>query len=107
MPGQRTDEPMTIRFDNITPLPATVARNLAQLYGQRASRTDRNVEMTRIDYTNWRDLRAWRVIMPTGRLVFTSNEWHPEPQWLLEAVDVEKGEIRLFAMKGIHAWEPA
>jgi hypothetical protein len=28
----------------------------------------------------------------------------PEPQWLLEAVDTEKGAARTFALKDIHSW---
>lgn len=58
-----------------------------------------------IDYTNWRGERAKRVIAPTGQMRFAATVWHPEPQWLMEAMDVEKGEHRLFAMKDIHAWE--
>ncbi|MGV3721359.1 MAG: hypothetical protein ACO1SX_10670 [Actinomycetota bacterium] len=57
-----------------------------------------------IDYTNWRGERAKREILPF-RLWFGSNDWHPEPQWLLDAWDAEKDELRIFAMRGIHAWE--
>lgn len=32
--------------------------------------------------------------------------YHPEPQWILTAYDVEKGAVRGFAMKDIRAWEP-
>lgn len=56
-----------------------------------------------IDYTNWRGVRALRRIRPL-RVVFENNEWHPETQWLLEAVDIEKGEVRTFAMATIHDW---
>lgn len=58
-----------------------------------------------IDYTNWRGERIDRLIEPTGRVVFESNQWHPVKQWLIEAVDVEKGELRLFAMGSIHSWK--
>jgi predicted DNA-binding transcriptional regulator YafY len=57
-----------------------------------------------IDYTNWRGERAMRRIRPL-RLVFENNEWHPDTQWLLEAVDLDKGEERTFAMSNIHSWE--
>ena len=57
-----------------------------------------------IDYTNWRGERAMRRIRPTGRVTFENNEWHPETQWLLEAVDIDKGEIRSFALANIHYW---
>jgi len=56
-----------------------------------------------IDYTNWRGERGLRRIRPL-RIDFENNEWHPETQWLLLAVDVDKGHERTFAMKNIHAW---
>jgi len=59
-----------------------------------------------IDYTNYRGERRKRVIIPHG-LIFGSTDWHPKPQWLLSAEDVEKEEIRHFAMKDIHSWEAA
>jgi len=59
--------------------------------------------LVEIDYTNWKGERARRVIEPL-RLSFGSNEWHQEPQWLLEAIDVEKDCERTFALKNIHAW---
>jgi hypothetical protein len=30
-----------------------------------------------------------------------ATEWHPEPQWMLQAFDLEKREHRLFAMRDI------
>lgn len=61
----------------------------------------------RIDYTNWRGERASRLIVPkVGGLRFVSNEWHRTPQWVIEAVDCEKGEDRMFALNGIHSWVP-
>lgn len=56
-----------------------------------------------IDYTNWRGERSTRRIIPLS-IAFENNEWHPESQWLLEAVDVEKGDVRTFAMQNIHCW---
>lgn len=63
---------------------------------------NRNVE---IDYTNWRGKRSRRLIHPLG-WAFENNEWHPETQWLLEAVDVATGETRTFALSNIHSWAP-
>ncbi len=40
-------------------------------------------------------MRTVRVI----RLSYGSTEWHREPQWLLEALDVEKGAVRMFAVR--------
>ena len=63
-----------------------------------------NAPKVEIDYTNWEGERSKRVIIPIG-VQYTSNQWHPEPQWLLIATDVEKREQRTFAMKDIHAWK--
>jgi len=56
-----------------------------------------------IDYTNWRGVRSIRRIRPL-RIVFKNNEWHPKTQWLLEAIDLQKGEERTFALSNIHTW---
>ena len=58
-----------------------------------------------IDYTNWRGERRKREIIPY-RIDFENTEWHPDTQWLLEAFDCEDGEVKQFAMKDIHGWEP-
>jgi predicted DNA-binding transcriptional regulator YafY len=58
-----------------------------------------------IDYTNWRGERAMRHIRPLT-IRFESSEWHPDEQWLLRAVDLEKGATRDFAMKDIRSWRP-
>jgi predicted DNA-binding transcriptional regulator YafY len=68
--------------------------------GRREMSKEREVV---IDYTNWRGERAHRRIIPLG-VSFTSNEWHPTPQWLLLAIDVEKDAERTFAMCSIHAF---
>lgn len=57
----------------------------------------------KIVYTNYRHQTAVRTIIPE-RVWFGSTEWHPEPQWLLDALDVEKGERRSFAMTDIRCW---
>lgn len=49
-------------------------------------------------YTNWRGETSRRMIIPR-RVWFGSTDWHPEPQWLLKAIDTEKGEMRDFALK--------
>jgi hypothetical protein len=56
-----------------------------------------------IDYTNWRGERAMRRIRPLS-VAFENNEYHPETQWLLEAVDLETMSERTFAMANIHSW---
>lgn len=59
-----------------------------------------------IDYTNHRGERAERRIRPL-EVKFKTTEWHPEPQWLLRAFDIDKQELREFAMKDIHSWRVA
>jgi predicted DNA-binding transcriptional regulator YafY len=56
-----------------------------------------------IDYTNYRGERALRLIAPV-QMWFGRTEWHPEDQWLLDAIDLIKNEKRTFAMRGIHSW---
>ena len=48
-------------------------------------------------YTNYRGETAIRHIIPL-RVWWGSTEWHPEPDWLLESVDVEKCATRDFAL---------
>lgn len=58
-----------------------------------------------IDYTNWEGRRSKRVVTPTGALEWIeagTNKWHPEAQWLVPAWDHAKGEVRGFALSGIH-----
>jgi len=58
-----------------------------------------------IDYTNWRGERSRRKILPIN-IFFGSNQWHPEEQWLLVAIDLEKNETRTFSLSTIHSWKP-
>jgi len=63
-----------------------------------------------IDYTNYRGEReTYRISIGLGSLAFGYNEYHPEPQWLLNAWVLEDGKtkFRTFAMKNIHSWRPA
>lgn len=59
-----------------------------------------------IDYTNHRGERHLRRIVPS-RVFWDRTKWHPEPQWLLEAFDVDKGAYRYFALQDIHSWMSA
>lgn len=56
-----------------------------------------------IDYTNYEGKRTTRRIFPR-RIYFGSSQWHPEPQWLLQARDLDKNKNRTFAMRDIHSW---
>lgn len=58
-------------------------------------------------YENWRGETAVRrieVASPMLALRFGATDWHPEPQWLLAAHDVDKDAARDFALSGIKAW---
>lgn len=54
------------------------------------------------EYTNHRGKNSRRRVIPE-RVLFNQTWWHPEPQWLLDAWDVDKNARCTFAMKDIHA----
>lgn len=56
-----------------------------------------------IDYTNYRGERGSRLIRPLS-IRFEKTEYHPEIQWILRAIDINKGATRDFAIKDIHSW---
>lgn len=56
-----------------------------------------------IRYRNHRGEVSDRRIVP-GSFRFASSEWHPEPQWLLDAHDLDKGAGRSFALKDVLEW---
>lgn len=53
-----------------------------------------------IMYTNWKGEKRQRQITPIN-LWYGCTEFHPEPQMLLLAMDVEKKQLRDFAVKDI------
>lgn len=68
--------------------------------------TDINVAMNckvNIDYTNYRGERGKRVIVPHN-IWHGTTDYHPVPQWLMTAWDIEKKALRVFAMCDIHSW---
>lgn len=58
-----------------------------------------------IDYTNHRGERRERRIVPYA-LEFETSEWHPEPQWVVVAKDLDKDAVRSFPVLNIHGWHP-
>lgn len=54
----------------------------------------------KILYTNWKGETSVRNIIPQ-EIYFGSNQWHKEEQWLLQAIDVDKGAQRTFAVGNI------
>ncbi len=49
-------------------------------------------------YTNHRGEMAVRHVRPLF-MEFVATEWHPEAQWILRAIDMDKDVERLFAMR--------
>ena len=63
-----------------------------------------NNKKIKILYTNWKNETRYRIIEPIS-IEFKSTEWHPDKQWILNAVDLEKQEQRAFAIKDIKEWQ--
>lgn len=60
-----------------------------------------------IDYTNWRGERRRRQVKPV-RFFYGEVSWHPGPQWLMDAIDLDRTDddrLRTFALSGIHGWK--
>jgi predicted DNA-binding transcriptional regulator YafY len=57
-----------------------------------------------IIYVNYRGERAIRHILPEN-MYWGSSEYHPEPQYLLKAYDLDRQAYRDFAMKDISSWK--
>ncbi len=51
-------------------------------------------------YRNHRGEVAKRYVEPI-RMYYGNTEYHPENQWFLEAVDIERKVVRDFAVKDI------
>jgi hypothetical protein len=52
----------------------------------------------RFNYINWRGERGVRRA-EVIRIYKGSTKYHPEVQYLMEAIDLDKKEIRVFALK--------
>ena len=68
------------------------------------SERDESVRAVTFLYRNWRGETRQRTVLPVT-IWHGSTIWHPEPQWLLKAIDLETGEDRDFAMKDIREWQ--
>jgi predicted DNA-binding transcriptional regulator YafY len=53
-------------------------------------------------YTNWKGITKQRRAI-FFRMFIGANEYHPEPQWLMEGHDLDKEEIRTYSLKDITA----
>jgi predicted DNA-binding transcriptional regulator YafY len=58
-----------------------------------------------IDYTNYKGERRWRLVRPMN-IWFGISVYHHQPQWFMHADDVEKSQVRDFALTCIHAVQP-
>lgn len=70
-----------------------------------------NIEVDRprfveISYTNYRGEHRRYQILPHN-IWYGKNEYHPIPQWMLNATDVNRNVVRDFAMKDIADWKVA
>src|SRR5207253_997262 len=54
-------------------------------------------------YRNHRGETSVRRILPIG-IRFSSSEWHPIEQWLLDAYDLDKQAERSFALADVIGW---
>jgi hypothetical protein len=50
------------------------------------------------DYINWKGVKGHRSAEVQG-IYYGSTKFHKEPQWIMEAYDLDKRESRDFAMK--------
>lgn len=57
-------------------------------------------EAITFQYTNWRGDTSTRTIIPK-RVWYGKSEWHPSDQWFLHGYDLEKSEVRDFALLDI------
>lgn len=55
-------------------------------------------QVIRFRYRNWEGVVSERTARVTT-LAYGSTEWHPQPQWLVQAFDMEKKAERLFALR--------
>lgn len=58
---------------------------------------DRDEQELAFQYKNWRGEFAIRRVIPK-KIWFGESEWHEGNQWFLQAFDIEKSEIRDFAL---------
>ena len=57
-----------------------------------------------IVYRNWEGEVSERKIR-VKQMIWTHNQWHPEPQTMIEALDEDKKAMRFFATSGIYSMQ--
>ena len=61
-------------------------------------------EVATMTYTNYRGERADRLVLPQ-RVWFGATDWHPQPQWLMDAYDFDREALRSFAIGDVEGFE--
>lgn len=56
-------------------------------------------------YLNWRNQIAPRRVVPLALRFGVCRPYHLEPEWLLEAMDLDRNAARTFACSRILAWD--
>jgi hypothetical protein len=56
-----------------------------------------------VSYTNFRGETDNRLIKPL-KIWFGTNDFHSQPQWLIDVIDLERNVERTFALNSIHKW---
>lgn len=92
-------------FDGAIEDPSVIEEIYASIKQHEAMRST-DTEPLELPYKNWRGEIFTRKIQPI-RLEFGATEWHPEPQWLLVATDIEKNVERSFALKDFNPQKTA
>ncbi|WP_155918188.1 hypothetical protein [Marmoricola sp. URHB0036] len=70
---------------------------------QQALRYTRQVpedQVVELLYLDSQGRELTRHVVP-DRIWFGRTDWFPEPQWLLDAFDVEHGHVRCFALEQV------
>lgn len=56
------------------------------------------VSYIEFNYVNWRGLTSYRKVR-VKQMYYGTTEHHLRSQWLMEALDLDKREMRIFAME--------
>lgn len=76
---------------------AVLAENTLSIISSQQS------QVVTFSYTNYKGILSNRSVQPI-EIRFGSTEWHQDAQWLLKAFDLDKNDIREFAVKDIKNW---
>jgi hypothetical protein len=71
------------------------------------ARSPEALPVVEVDYQNHRGERRWRRVRVAAVYFGTALPYHPEPQCLLEVLDVERQLMRTFTLAGCLGWRAA